>query len=111
LDITQLESKHTPATQFNRASLAREYAQEHLTTDPGIIAVHFLPRGANDCAIRFVEVNTLIGDRTDNLLEPIDFGIDRGTKNEHRLFVLDVTPSQSACCFSRRPPLHFLCGR
>jgi hypothetical protein len=41
----------------------------HLTTDPGIIAVHFLPRGANDREIRFVEVNTLIGDRTDNLLE------------------------------------------
>jgi hypothetical protein len=28
------------------------------------------------------------------MLEPIDFGIDMGSENEHRLYVLDVTPEQ-----------------
>jgi len=81
-------------TQFNRDSMARWYAQEHLKTDPGIDAIYFLPKDAGERDIRFVEINHLIGERTDDSLEPIDFGIDMGTESAHKLFVLDVTPAQ-----------------
>ncbi len=83
-----------PATQFDRNSMASWYAKEHLKTDPGIVSVHHLPKNAGDREIRFVEVNNLIGDRTDDILEPIDFGIDTGMDSAHQLFVLDVTPEQ-----------------
>jgi hypothetical protein len=79
---------------FNRDSMARWYAIEHLKTDPGIKSVHFLPKNAKDREIRFIEVNDLMGDRQDQLLEPIDFGIDMGQATWHRLLVLDVTPTQ-----------------
>jgi hypothetical protein len=74
--------------------MASWYAQEHLKTDPGILSVHYLPKNAGEREIRLVEVNKLIGDRNDDLLEPIDFGVDRGSDNAHRLFILDVTPEQ-----------------
>lgn len=80
--------------QFNRDSMARWYAKEHFKTDPGIKSIHYLPSDADDREIRFVEINALISDRTDDALEPIDFGIDMGTDNAHKLFVLDVTPDQ-----------------
>lgn len=83
-----------PATQFDRDAMARWYAKEHLKTDPGIAAVYYLPQDASDREIRFIEINRLIGDRNDDSLEPIDFGVDTGTENEHKLFVVDVTPTQ-----------------
>lgn len=83
-----------PATQFDRDALARWYANEHLKTDPGIKAVYYLPTNADEREIRFVEINTLIGDRNDDALEPIDFGVDMGMESAHKLFVLDVTPKQ-----------------
>ena len=83
-----------PATQFNRDSMAVWYAREHLKTDPGIVSVYYLPTNAGEREIRFIEVNRLIGDRNDDVLEPIDFGVDLGTDNAHKLFVLDVTPEQ-----------------
>lgn len=83
-----------PATEFDRASMARWYAREHLKTDPGIVAVYYLPTDSGDREIRFLEINTLIGDRNDDILEPIDFGVDMGMETEHKLYVLDVTPEQ-----------------
>ncbi|MFO0946733.1 MAG: hypothetical protein U1D30_12430 [Planctomycetota bacterium] len=83
-----------PATQFDRNALVEWYAREHLKTDPGILAVHFLPAGADEREIRLIEVNQLMGERTDDSLEPIDFGVDSGTETAHRLLVLDVTPDQ-----------------
>ena len=80
--------------EFDRDSMARWYAKEHLKTDPGIVSVHYLPTNASQREIRLIEVNQLIGDRNDDSLEPIDFGIDRGTDNAHQLVVLDVTPQQ-----------------
>ncbi len=74
--------------------MASWYAKEHLKTDPGIVAVYYLPWDSGDRDIRFIEVNNLLGDRNDDMLEPIDFGIDMGSENEHRLYVLDVTPEQ-----------------
>lgn len=83
-----------PTTQFNRDAMARWYAEEHLKTDPGICSVYYLPQDAPDREIRFIEVNKLMGERNDDALEPIDFGVDMGTDHEHKLLVLDVTPEQ-----------------
>jgi hypothetical protein len=83
-----------PALKFNRDAMARWYAKQHLTTDPGIESVHYLPTNASQREIRFIEVNTLLADRTDDVLEPIDFGVDRGMDSEHKLLLLDVTPEQ-----------------
>ena len=65
-----------------------------MSTDPGITEVWYLPSGAGEREIRFVEINELLGDRTDDDLEPIDFGVDRGMESAHRLCILDVTPGQ-----------------
>ena len=83
-----------PATQFNRDSMAGWYAREHLKTDPGIVSVHYLPKNAGEREIRLIEVNNLMGDRNDEALEPIDFGVDTGMDTAHKLLVLDVTPRQ-----------------
>jgi hypothetical protein len=80
--------------QFDRDEMAGWYAQEHLKTDPGIVAVHYLPKEAGPREIRLVEVNRLMGSRTDASLEPIDFGVDMGKETKHLLVVLDVTPDQ-----------------
>lgn len=81
-------------TQFDRDLKARWYAREHLKTDPGITAVYYLPRNAGEREIRLIEINQLLGDRNDDALEPIDFGVDSGTDHAHTLLVLDVTPEQ-----------------
>ena len=80
--------------QFNRDTMARWYAARHLTTDPGIQTVYYLPAGAPEREIRFVEINDLIADRNGYPLEPIDFGVDIGGTEGHTLMVLDVTPAQ-----------------
>jgi hypothetical protein len=74
--------------------MANWYAREHLKTDPGVDAIYFLPEGAPDREIRFLEVNKLIAERRDDTLEPIDFGVNRGMEDDHVLLVLDVTPGQ-----------------
>jgi hypothetical protein len=83
-----------PAVQFNRDSMARWYAEEHLKTDPGITSVYYLPENSGERQIRLIEVNHLMGSRNDDALEPIDFGVDTGTDTAHTLFLLDVTPEQ-----------------
>ncbi|MDZ4848043.1 MAG: hypothetical protein SGI77_02010 [Pirellulaceae bacterium] len=81
--------------QFNRDTLARWYAQQHLKTDLGITEVIYLPCEANDREIRFVEINeTMLDDGKSRQLIPVDFGVDMGTENEHSLWVLDVSSSQ-----------------
>lgn len=81
-------------TKFDRDSMARWYSKEHLKTDPGVICIYYLPVNSSEREIRLIEINNLIGDRNDDALEPIDFGIDMGTDSEHKLLVLDVTPNQ-----------------
>lgn len=83
-----------PAIQFDAQSMARWYAEEHRKTDPGVVAVYYLPKNAGEREVRLLEVNNLIGERNDRALEPIDFGIDRGMDTEHTLVILDVTPQQ-----------------
>ena len=83
-----------PQTKFNPKAMAKWYAKQHLKTDAGIVSIYYLPDNAPENEIRFVAINKLIGNRNDNSLEPIDFGIDTGMATEHKLFVLDVTPDQ-----------------
>ena len=80
--------------QFDRNAMARCYARGHKKTDPGVEHIYSLPTDAPEREIRFVEVNSMIAEREDSALEPIDFGVDTGTSSAHKLFVLDVTPSQ-----------------
>ncbi len=83
-----------PENQFSRDELARWYASRHLKTDSGIRDIYYLPAGAPEREIRFVEINSLIADREKDPLEPIDFGVDVGGAAGHTLLVLDVTPAQ-----------------
>ena len=80
------------AATFNRDSIAETYAKRHKETDPAIRAIHYLPTGAPPNEIRLVEVNEAITGTAGPA--PIDFGVDAGTPNEHKLIVLDVTPEQ-----------------
>ncbi len=83
-----------PIAQSNIDELARCYAKRHLATDPGIQTVYYLPDGAPEREIRFLEVNELLAIRQDDPLEPIDFGVGIGGADAHTLMVLDVTPAQ-----------------
>ena len=83
-----------PQTQFDRDAKAKWYSKEHLKTDPGVLVIYYLPKNAPEREIRLVEVNAMIGDRRDESLDPVDFGVDRGTDEAHKLLVLDVTPDQ-----------------
>jgi hypothetical protein len=74
--------------------MASWYANRHLQTDPGILAVYYLPAGTPAREIRFLEVNELMAVRDNDPLEPIDFGVDVGGADAHALMVLDVTPAQ-----------------
>ena len=82
------------AVAFDRDSMAKWYAKQHLQTDPGLRKIYYLHKGSPDREIRFVEINELIAEMNDEVLEPIDFGVDTGAEAEHKLFVLDVTPAQ-----------------
>jgi hypothetical protein len=75
-------------------SVAQFNALRHLDTDPGIGSVYYLPVGAPEREIRFLEVNELMAVRENDPLEPIDFGVDIGGAQSHTLLVLDVTPAQ-----------------
>jgi hypothetical protein len=80
--------------QFNREEMARCYAHRHLATDRAIRSVYYLPAGAPEREIRFLEINELMAVRDNDPLEPIDFGVDIGSVDSHTLLVLDVTPTQ-----------------
>jgi hypothetical protein len=80
--------------QFNRDEMAKEYAESHLRTDPGIRTVYYLPAGAPEREIRLLEVNDLMAVRESDPLEPLDFGVDIDGTDPHSLLVVDVTPAQ-----------------
>lgn len=83
-----------PTTIFDRDAQASWYARQHLKADPGVRKIYYLPTNAPDREIRFLEINDLLAERSDDLLQPMDFGVDTGSESEHKLLVLDVTPSQ-----------------
>jgi hypothetical protein len=81
-------------SQVNREELARLYASRHLSTDPGICTIYYLPARSPEREIRLLEINELMAVRESDPLEPIDFGIDIDGTEPHTLMVLDVTPAQ-----------------
>lgn len=81
-------------SSFDRDSMASWYASQHFEIDPGTLEIHYLKKDAPEREIRLLEVNNQIAEMTDESLEPLDFGVDIGDANAHKLFVLDVTPSQ-----------------
>lgn len=90
---------------FDRDAMAKWYATQHLKTDPSVREIYYLQRDAPDREIRFVEISDLIAEMNDEGLEPLDFGVDRGAESEHKLFVLDVSPSQWASIENGKLPL------
>lgn len=78
---------------FDRDSMARWYATQHLKVDQGIEEVIYLPTNAGEREIRLLEINKEMLDADDHL-EPVNYGVDMGTGNEHVLWVIDVTPEQ-----------------
>lgn len=58
----------------------------------GITIRQHLPTDAPPNEIRLVEVNDAITGTASP--EPIDFGVNAGTDNAHKLIVFDVTPAQ-----------------
>ncbi len=81
-------------TQSKKEEMVKWYANRHLYTDPGIRTVYYLPAGAPEREIRFLEVNELMAVRENDPLEPLDFGIDIDGTEPYALLVLDVTPAQ-----------------
>ena len=79
-----------PAATFDRDATAAAYARRHRAADPAVREIHYLPTAAPPNEIRLVEVNEAI--TSGGAPEPIDFGVDSGSPNEHKLIVLDVTP-------------------
>lgn len=79
---------------FDRDQMASWYATQHFKTDTGVVEIYYLPENSGDREIRFLEVNTMVGEGTIRQLSPIDYGVDFGTENEHKLLVADVTPNQ-----------------
>ena len=67
---------------FDRDEVAEWYATQHLKVDIGLVSAHYLPGNCDSREIRLVEVNELLGDRTDESLQPIDFGVEMGP-NQH----------------------------
>lgn len=85
-------SEAAVADTFDRDATAAFYAKRHKQVDPSVLQIHYLPTGSPANEIRFVEVNRSIAGTAHP--EPVDFGVDGGTPNAHKLIVLDVTPHQ-----------------
>lgn len=78
----------------DRDAMARWYAAKHLSVDPYIREVVYLPAGAAADEIRLLEVNGVPTTPEDAPVEPLDFGADRDLPAAHRLLVADASPAQ-----------------
>jgi hypothetical protein len=89
------ESNHyeDEPTTADRELIVEWVARRHLSVDPGLSEVHFLPEGAPADEIRLVEVNEMSAGALEGDLRPIDFGLD--VANAHfRLVVVDADREQ-----------------
>ena len=78
----------------DRQQMAKHYAERHVEIDPGVLQIWHLPAGADDREIRLLEEN---GDVfAFHPPQAIDFVVDVGHPNAHKLVVVDVTPDQMA---------------
>ena len=90
---------------FDRDAMARRYVSLNRDLDPGIRKILYLPEGSPDREIRLLVVNDLLAERDDVLLRPVKFGFGIGSESEHKLLVVDVSPSQWAAIERDEIPL------
>jgi hypothetical protein len=90
-------------TTFDRDKMAKWYAKRHSEIDSGVYEINYLPKGAPEREIRFLEINRSIAETADP--EPIDFGVDTGSADAHTLLVLDLTPAQWDAVQKKKLPL------
>ena len=84
-----------PAPGSGRDAWAAWFAGQHLKCAPDVSAVIYLPRGAGEEEIRFVELSEQVAGRTDETVrEAVTFGVGRDTGGRHVLAIVDATPEQ-----------------
>lgn len=83
-----------PPRVFDRDQLAGWYTAKHLSVEPSISDIIYLPGNAPENEIRLLEVNVLSDLPDDVPVEPIEFRVDQHLPGEHRLFVADISPGQ-----------------
>jgi len=82
-----------PDPQEGPEVFARWLAHRHLSTDPGIQRVVYLPTGAPNNEIRLLEVNRFLHPSDNDVIEPLDFTPDV-VDLPFRVFAADVTRDQ-----------------
>ena len=83
-----------PETPKNasRDAVAEWLAKKHFVTDPTIREIWYLPQGAPESEIRFLEVSERVLGNEEKV-EPLDFGVEElGTR--FRLSIADVSGDQ-----------------
>lgn len=78
--------------KFDPMKAARWHAKLHYKSDKGVQDVYYFPSKASEREIRILGVNKNAFELS--FLEPLDFGVDYLSPDNHTLIVLDVTPSQ-----------------
>jgi hypothetical protein len=79
---------------LDRDGLAGWYALRHLSIEPTLREVVYLPHDAPPDEIRLLEVNVLLRTPDDSPVEAIDFGIDADLAPARRVLVADISPGQ-----------------
>jgi hypothetical protein len=88
-DTADAGGRVMPDPQEGPESFARWLAHRHLSTDPAIQRVVYLPTGAPNDEIRFLEINRFLQPPDDDVIEPVDF-----SGLPFKVFVADVTSDQ-----------------
>ena len=98
---------------FDRDSMAKWYAKQHLQTDPGLREIYYLTKDAPDREIRFVEINELIAEMNDDAFRTdrlrCRYGSGFGT--QATLAGCDACPMGSYSWWRSRPSGWFDAGR
>ena len=82
-----------PRPGISRDQFAQWIAYRHYSSDPGIQEVIYLPSGAPEHEIRFIEVNALLTTPQVGRVESVDFSPTIDGLN-FRVLVADVTPDE-----------------
>jgi hypothetical protein len=91
--------------QFLPETWAREYARRFYKTDPGIQEIYFIPADESQREVRLIVVNQNLAERQADTEEATYVTHDRGGPDEHRVYFLDVTPTQWSHIESQQLPL------
>ena len=81
-----------PGPEEGPEPFARWLAHRHLSTDPAIQWVVYLPTGAPNDEVRLLEINRFLQLDDDDVIEPVDFTPDDDLT--FKVFVADVASDQ-----------------